>query len=491
MNASPFAHHAADLTVLHVAVVGHTNTGKTSLLRTLTRDETFGEVSDRPATTRHVERASLMVHGQPLVELFDTPGLEDSIGLLEHLEQARAGRRVDGVDQIRTLLAAPESQAAGRFAQEAKALRQVLASDVALYVIDARDRVLGKHRDELEILARCAKPVVPVLNFTASSDAQIALWREHLSRVNMHAVAEFDTVVLDEHTERRLLEKMRTLLDRHHGTINALIEEREQLRAGLVRTSCGIIADMLIDIAAHQVSVPAQDQSEVDRAMESLRQRVREREQRCVEQLLQLHRFSNEDCLASNLPIADGKWGVDLFSPAAMKQFGIKTGSAVAAGAMVGLTIDAISHMLTLGTATAIGAAVGGAVGVAQTHGRRLLDRLRGHSDLSADDNTLRLLIARQIALLAALLRRGHASVEPIRVADSTADDASHTADRSPRRLPVEIDDIRLRPQWSQLQSEPNPLALTGQARLNAQNQLARTLENLLRQASRGSDRAQ
>ena len=32
-------------------------------------------------------------------------------------------------------------------------MRQVLASDVALYVIDARDRVLGKHRDELDILA--------------------------------------------------------------------------------------------------------------------------------------------------------------------------------------------------------------------------------------------------------------------------------------------------------------------------------------------------
>ena len=46
---------------LRVAVVGHTNTGKTSLLRTLMRDVAFGEVSDHPATTRHVEGATLMV----------------------------------------------------------------------------------------------------------------------------------------------------------------------------------------------------------------------------------------------------------------------------------------------------------------------------------------------------------------------------------------------------------------------------------------------
>ena len=39
-----------DLPRLRVAVVGHTNTGKTSLLRTLMRDVNFGEVSDRPAT---------------------------------------------------------------------------------------------------------------------------------------------------------------------------------------------------------------------------------------------------------------------------------------------------------------------------------------------------------------------------------------------------------------------------------------------------------
>lgn len=38
-------------TPLKLAVVGHTNVGKTSLLRTLTRDVGFGEVSHRPSTT--------------------------------------------------------------------------------------------------------------------------------------------------------------------------------------------------------------------------------------------------------------------------------------------------------------------------------------------------------------------------------------------------------------------------------------------------------
>ncbi len=161
------------LPLVKVAVVGHTNTGKTSLLRTLTRDVEFGEVSDRPATTRHVEGTSVSVDGETLLELYDTPGLEDSIGLLDHLEAMRGGRRVEGIELIKGFLAAPEAR--GAFSQEAKAIGRVLQSDIALYVIDARDRVLGKHRDELDILARCARPVVPVLNFTASADARTSV----------------------------------------------------------------------------------------------------------------------------------------------------------------------------------------------------------------------------------------------------------------------------------------------------------------------------
>jgi tRNA U34 5-carboxymethylaminomethyl modifying GTPase MnmE/TrmE len=266
----------------------------------------FGEVSDRPATTRHVEGAALLVNGAPLVELSDTPGLEDSIGLLEHLDQLRRDRQPDWLKLIRGFLASPAAQ--GEFEQEAKALRQVLASDVSLYVIDARDRVLGKHRDELEILGRCARPVVPVLNFVASPEARTAEWREHLARVNMHAVAEFDTVVLNEYAEQRLFEKMETLLDPFRPTLEALIADRQRLRTGLVRTSADLLADLLIDVAAGTIIVAVD--ADKTAVMESLRQMVRRREQRCVDALLELFQFQPDAYEAEELPIEDGEWGL-------------------------------------------------------------------------------------------------------------------------------------------------------------------------------------
>ena len=106
---------------IEVAVVGHTNAGKTSLLRTLTRRADFGTVSERPGTTRHVEAIELVVDGRPALRFLDTPGLEDSTALMARLRAQDA--TLAPPERIRAFLATPE--ATGRFEQEAKVLRAV------------------------------------------------------------------------------------------------------------------------------------------------------------------------------------------------------------------------------------------------------------------------------------------------------------------------------------------------------------------------------
>ncbi len=457
------------LSVLKVAVVGHTNTGKTSLLRTLTQDVSFGEVADHPGTTRHVEGTALLVDGAPLVELYDTPGLEDSIGLLEHLDQSRSDRRTDWIDVIHDFLASAE--AAGRFEQEAKALRQVLASNVALYVIDARDRVLSKHRDELEILGRCARPVVPVLNFVIGLGSQTEVWRQHMKRVNMHAVAEFDTVVLNETSEQRLFEKMLTLVEDYRPTLEALIADRRRRRKDLIRTSANVIADMLVDVAALTLTVGVSDDQVA--AMARLEQAVCDREQVCVDDLLALFRFRPGDYEADVVPVEDGQWGVDLFSPASLKQFGVHAGGGAAAGGLTGLAIDAMLGGLSLGAAAAIGATIGAMWGSVESHGRWLADVVRGSTRLSATDETLRLLMIRELELARALLRRGHASQDKIRLA-ARAEESR--ADWAKRALPEALDEARLHPDWSRLNKSDREKAASDKRREGARNALSAVL---------------
>lgn len=429
---------------LQVAVVGHTNTGKTSLLRTLTRNPDFGRVADEAGTTRHVEGITLLVNGHGSIELYDTPGMEDSMGLLDHLEATRERHFRDWLEQIKRFLESPA--AAEEFEQEAKVLRQVLGCQAVLYVIDARDRILGKHQDELEILARCARPVVPVLNFVASKEARTHDWREHLSRANMHAVAEFDTVVITETGELRLFEKLKTLLDPFAELLDRLIQDLRQRRQSLRMASADLIADLLLDVASYRLLV-TRDDDHPDTAMHELKQTIRQREQRCVDELLALHRFRIGDVTTQTLPIEDGRWGMDLFSPASLHQFGIRASSGAAAGAAAGLAVDALSAGITLGVGVTTGAALGALLFTAGKHGRQLLDRLRGYSELRANDATLRLLALRQITLTRALLGRGHAAQEGIRLNAPT----SGEQDWIKGRLPAPLSDAKLNPRWSRL----------------------------------------
>ncbi|MGB0747460.1 MAG: GTPase/DUF3482 domain-containing protein [Magnetospiraceae bacterium] len=462
------------LPVLRVAVVGHTNTGKTSLLRTLTRDAEFGEVFDRPATTRHVEGAALVVEGTPLVALYDTPGLEDSLGLAEHLDGMDRDRGAPWVAVIQRFL--DSAAAKDRFEQEAKALRQVFAAHVALYVIDARDRLLAKHREELEILARCARPVVPVLNFVADPAADTAAWRDYLRTINLHAVAAFDTVVVDPESERRLFEAMRVLLDGFDETMDAVIADRARLRHRLITSAARLLADLLIDAAAHRELVDGESPDR-DSAVNTLRDQVRAREQRCVADLLALFHFGTEELDAADLPLADGQWGLDLFSPDSLREFGIRAGGGAAAGAAAGLTIDALTGGLTLGAAAALGAAAGALWGSFGSHGRRLLDQARGFSELRVDDATLRLLAVRQLTLIEALLRRGHASQQRIAVAEGAA---VPRQDWTTGALPDSLQRARAHPDWSAFESAAAG-HMDSSGRRSARDDLTETLAEALK----------
>ena len=426
---------------LTLAVVGHTNVGKTSLLRTLTRDVGFGEVSHRPSTTRHVEGARLSVDGDALLELYDTPGLEDAIALLEFVERLdRPGERLDGPARVERFLQG--SEARQRFEQEAKVLRQLLASDAGLYVIDAREPVLAKYRDELEVLASCGKPLLPVLNFVSSSLQREGDWREALARLGLHALVRFDSVAPPEDGERRLYESLALLLEHSRPALQRLIDDQQAQRLVRQGSARRLIAELLIDCAACRRSVTSDAAAG---AIGDLRQAVRTREQRCVETLLKLYAFRSQDASAGDLPLSDGRWGDDLFNPDTLKQLGVKVGGGIAAGAAAGAGVDLLVGGLTLGMAAIAGAIAGGALQTARGYGARLLGKFKGERELTVDDNVLRLLALRQQQLVKALDARGHAAMGTIEVA------APQEQTWREGKLPEALNKARAYPQWSSL----------------------------------------
>lgn len=309
---------------LKLAVVGHTNTGKTSLLRTLLHDADFGEVANAPATTRHVEGALLRL-GDLKLQWYDTPGMEDSIALLDYLDQLQqqSGSRLDGPASIERFLDSPESSA--RFEQEARVLRQLLHCDAGLYVVDVREPVRSKHRDELAVLARCGRPLIPVLNFLHSTDNYSEDWKTVLSRLGLHLLIEFDTVAPAIDGEQQLYQKLALVLDDYQQILNDLAKGAQQRRQQRRLQGQELLAEMLIDISAFRRQ-SSTDEDESLRVWETMQDEVRRREHQFIRDLLNLYRFHESDYEEDRLPISGERWESDLFSSEALMDMGIRVG---------------------------------------------------------------------------------------------------------------------------------------------------------------------
>lgn len=423
---------------LSLAVVGHTNTGKTSLMRTLLRDSRFGEVKNAAATTRHVAQAALGDGVETWLYLHDTPGLEDAGGVLDWLEENTSPQH-EGIERLQQFLDSPAAQ--NEWAQEAKVLRQVLASDAALYVVDAREDVLPKYKDELTVLSWCAKPVMPVFNFIHGQNMDE--WQTLLARRSLHVSSRFDTVAFDFSGEMVLWQQLATLLGQPPA-LSALMAFRQQEWQQLERQAYVLVAQFLLDAAACVRQF--EDKSRAQAVLDEMQAAVAAHESSLHQQLFALYRFYYSDADIRGQQVLRA-FRQNPFDAELLKDYGIRTGKAAATGALLGLGVDA----LTLGTSLGLGATIGGVLGGLAGNWQVLYDKIQGIETLMIDNATLTLLAARSLHLLQTLKSRGHAATNSVVLQDKVA--LPWKADA----LPKVLQQARLQPKWSALNPSYEP----------------------------------
>lgn len=454
---------------LDIAVVGHTNVGKTSLLRTLLRQPDFGQVCDSAGTTRHVERTDLRIQGAVAVRYFDTPGLEDSVAL-HHYLQSLPGDLPTPLERVRAFLRGPEAQAA--FEQEAKVLRKLLEADAAIYVIDCREDVLPKYRCEIEILSACAKPVMPVLNFARSPGHQAQAWQSTLAAYHLHASVLFDAVAPFVGAERQLYEDLGVLLRARRAQLQAILDDLALQAQERRLAACQLVASVLVSAAAMRRDLSPADVLDAGRKAALLRRFKKDLSAQvtaCVQALLAVYGFHPDDAEVDVAPWTQGRWESDLFSAHTLKDASQKLGTGAAVGAAVGLVADVALAGLSLGTGTALGAAVGGLAsqGWSQVP-RKIANRLRGVEELTLENAVLLVLAGSMVRLCAALDQRGHAAWAKVRVASESASvsassspspsnaDKHSSADTSPlHALVTSLAAARSYPHWESTPTTP------------------------------------
>lgn len=449
---------------LSICVVGHTNVGKTSLLRTLLKDDTFGTIANESATTRHVEKSVITdTQNVPLLYLYDTPGMEDATGVMAYLT-AYSDEREDGIDRLTAFLAAVNSQYATLprpteslptpdedFSQEAKVILATLNADLCLYVIDSRFAPTAKYKDELALLAFSATPVLPVFNFVGES-RHIDAWQALLKRKNLHVWVSFDTVSFEFEREIILWQSCATLLNTPPKIVE-LIDERKQLWQKLQTDAHHKIADFLISVASYTQKIsentdPAPTQLAMQTAVEKAQTAL-------IGELLNSYRFYHTK--ASIEPI------MATLNQLNLAHSSVKTAKGGTIGAMLGAGFDVITLGASLGAGTLVGGLLGGGLANAET----LKDKLAKQKRLVISDTSLLILANQLLALHQGLRRTGHATDNAI------APDSSFMTCQT---LPKALQKARAYPNFSHLPINPNNLTINRPSRQKLTTQLSEQL---------------
>jgi len=295
-------------------------------------------------------------------------------------------------------------------------------------VIDAREPVLPKFRAEIELLGACARPLLPVMNFLRDAGSREADWKTLLPAYGLHVVVRFDAAAPFVGAERELYTDLSTLLrDRRellHSVVDSLAAEAAERR----RSACARIAELLVDAAALRRTVPAEEFADTARRkalVSALQKDVFDKAQRCTDDLLALYGFRQDDAGEAPLPLVEGRWTLDFFSPEAMKDAGLRLGKGAVIGAAVGVVADLAVAGISLGAGAAVGGAIGGAVSQGWgPFGRKLVNKLRDVHELTIEDGVLFAVVAWQLKLTRALEQRGHAATGRLAAETSATQDA-------------------------------------------------------------------
>ncbi|HZW10088.1 MAG TPA: DUF3482 domain-containing protein [Phycisphaerales bacterium] len=449
---------------ISLAVIGHTNTGKTSVLRTLLRDATIGDVADAPGTTRESRRYTLRLGGREGAVFWDTPGLENAALALDHLRRVETERSLAGASALEAVLAAPPAA----IEHDLLPLRTLAGCDAGLLVFDAREPPRNKYWEEHELLRRCGRPIVAVLNCTADERARVDEWDAALRRNGLHAVVRFDAWAAREADAGRLFVKLRELLDQRWAQeIERVIRQREAEQRRRVGAMAGELAALLVDLATYRVLVPKEERA---RGEASLAAGLTEGWLRLRDALADLHGVA-PDRLATIEAAIDELAGreADVLDAADATLTVGSVITAVAGGLLAGGVKGGILDIGTGGATLGLGMIVGGAAGLAlggREVARQAALRARGEVELALSDPGLEAVARRGLWLIERLQSYGQASEKPLMPPELGAVKEAGT-------IPGQLRRVRRHRDWSRLDEAARRRGLRPEASVRAIDKLA------------------
>jgi len=340
------------------AVVGHPNKGKSSIVASLSLDNSI-QIGNTPGTTQVKRGFPLKVDGKIIYELFDTPGFQRARRVFAWLEEhgdVSADKRADVVREF--VFKHSDSE---QFKDEVELLEPILNGAGIIYVVDASKPYGAEYEIEMEILRWCGQPSMAILNLIGDEDYREDWTRALGQYFRMVRTYNPMTATHSEHTQ--LLESMAQLKEEWTQPIKKAIRVLDELYDEKVDESLNTVVDYMVEVLSfvykQKIKEEEASEEEKEEAKLNYRKKILKFEKKERKAIEKIWNHTNIEKNEASLELDR----VGLFSKESASIFGLSQKELIITGASAGAITGVGFDLLTAGHSLFLGSLIGGVVG--------------------------------------------------------------------------------------------------------------------------------
>ncbi|XOF32174.1 MAG: GTPase/DUF3482 domain-containing protein [Candidatus Electrothrix sp. YB6] len=381
------------------AIVGHPNEGKSSVLSTLSEDDSV-RVSPVPGETRECRTFPVIIDNRELIRFTDTPGFQNPRKTLAWMQQFQGDDRDMITEFIRTHRDDPA------FHDDCALLAPLSAGAGLIFVVDGSRPLRNIDRAEMEILRLTGRPRMAIINCKDEDSGFLESWQNEF-RKHFNSIRLFNANKATYSQRIALLNSLKSIDQDLEGVIESVIAAFRADWCNRNRQAAALIADMLTDSLLYHKRAACPPGTNEEQLRNKLHRDytafVSKRERTAHQQIRRLFKHNIFNLQLPGQSILQE----DLFAARTWQFLGLTakqlTMAGAVSGAALGAGLDTLAGGITFGVFTGIGGAIGAAA--AAIKGKEILfgTRLLG---MKLDQENLQVGPVTNIQLLYILLDR-------------------------------------------------------------------------------------
>ena len=350
-------------------IVGHPNKGKSSIVSTLTLDDSV-VISNKPGTTTKSRSFQLKKGDKIFYELIDTPGFQRPRKLLKILKEGNP----TAAERPKRVLEFLEKYCKGEdngFKDECELLRPIMDGGGIIYVVDASKPYSSEFENEMEILRFCAKPSMAILNYIGEGD-YTKEWDSILGQY-FRIIKPFNPLkaTFSDHIE--LLEALTHVSPQWRDDLKEAIRLLKEYHKEQKQKVAQLITNAIKEALSHKIVKSTNIFNSEERLKEEFKKDLEEIEKKLFNNIKDTLNFKNS---AFEMPKESVEY--KLFSKESQEIFGLSREKLILISTLTSATAGGLIDLAVGGHSFFLGTIIGGALGfVGANYGYGELSKIR------------------------------------------------------------------------------------------------------------------